>query len=70
MDIISYKLNNLDINSDKIEISGNLTADDIERYSSFSVSHLSSGSLTKHINAIDFSMRLARIKNAEDNKVE
>ena len=51
-----------------IERSGNLTADDIERYSSFSVSHISSGSLTKHINAIDFSMRLVRIKNGKNNE--
>ena len=51
----------------KIEISGNLTAKDIEKYSSFSVSHISSGSLTKHINAIDLSMRIVRMKNSKNN---
>ncbi|MAH73268.1 MAG: nicotinate-nucleotide diphosphorylase (carboxylating) [Cellvibrionales bacterium TMED49] len=62
------RVNSLVTDDIKIEISGNLTAEDIEKYSRFPISHLSSGSLTKHINAIDLSMRIVSVKNNKNNQ--
>lgn len=43
----------------RLEISGNVTSETIERLSSFRVDYISSGALTKHCHAIDLSMRIA-----------
>lgn len=43
----------------RLEISGNVTSETIERLSGFRVDYISSGALTKHCHAIDLSMRIA-----------
>ena len=53
------KLNKFDLTNCEIEVSGNITQDSLERYMGTSVDYISSGSLTKHIRAIDLSMRLS-----------
>lgn len=40
----------------KLEVSGNITMDTISQYASLGVDYVSVGALTKHIQAIDFSM--------------
>jgi len=52
------ELENVDLGETKIEVSGNITEDSIAQYLQSSVNFISSGSLTKHIGAIDLSMRL------------
>ncbi len=42
----------------KLEVSGNITLENIRELASTGVDYISSGSLTKHIKAIDLSMRL------------
>ena len=54
------RLTSIDLGHTKIEVSGNITDDSIKQYLSSSVSYISSGSLTKHIQAIDLSMRLKK----------
>ncbi len=54
------RLASIDLGHTKIEVSGNITDDSIKQYLSSSVSYISSGSLTKHIQAIDLSMRLKK----------
>jgi len=49
----------LDLHNTKIEVSGNINRDSIGHYLDTSIDFISSGSLTKHIRAIDLSMRLA-----------
>ena len=44
-----------------LEVSGNVTLDNVASYAELGVDRISSGSLTKHIRAIDFSMRMKRI---------
>ncbi len=51
-------VNELPIGTTRLEISGNLTEDDIHRLKDCGVHYLSSGSLTKHVEAIDLSMRI------------
>ena len=62
-------LDNFDISSAKkaleisrsrveIEVSGNLTLDNVEAFSNIGVGYLSIGGLTKNIKAIDLSMKL------------
>lgn len=41
-----------------LEVSGNVSLDNIRSYAELGVDRISSGSLTKHIRAIDFSMRV------------
>lgn len=48
----------IDFGETKIEVSGNITAETVQQYISSKVDYISSGSLTKHIRAIDLSMRL------------
>lgn len=43
----------------RLEISGNVTSETIERLRGFRVDYISSGALTKHCHAIDLSMRIA-----------
>lgn len=52
------QLTTMDLGHTKIEVSGNITDDTVKQYLSSVVSYISSGSLTKHIKAIDLSMRL------------
>lgn len=42
----------------RLEISGNVTSETIERLRGFRVDYISSGALTKHCHAIDLSMRI------------
>lgn len=41
-----------------VEISGNITAEEIKKLANLRISAISSGSLTKHVRAIDLSMRI------------
>lgn len=43
--------------SAKLEVSGNVTADQLAHYASMQVDFISSGALTKHVQALDLSMR-------------
>lgn len=52
------QLSILDFGDTKIEVSGNITEETVQQYISSSVNYISSGSLTKHIRAVDLSMRL------------
>jgi nicotinate-nucleotide pyrophosphorylase (carboxylating) len=52
------KLRNIDFGDTKIEVSGNIDGDSLQQYLDSAVNYISSGSLTKHIRAIDLSMRL------------
>jgi len=45
-------------NGIKIEISGNVTLENIAEYADLGVDYISVGAITKHINAIDLSMRV------------
>ena len=49
----------LDLGETKIEISGNITDHSLAQYLDTPIDFISSGSLTKHIQAIDLSMRLS-----------
>ena len=42
----------------KIEVSGNITNETVQHYINSAVNYISSGSLTKHVQAVDLSMRL------------
>lgn len=44
-----------------LEVSGNVTLDNVRGYAELGVDRISSGSLTKHLRAIDFSMRMSAI---------
>jgi nicotinate-nucleotide pyrophosphorylase (carboxylating) len=48
----------IDFGDTRIEVSGNITAETVQQYISSAVNYISSGSLTKHIRAVDLSMRL------------
>ncbi|WP_100643106.1 carboxylating nicotinate-nucleotide diphosphorylase [Alteromonas facilis] len=43
----------------KLEVSGNITDEDLQLLSATGVDYISSGALTKHVNAIDLSLRLS-----------
>jgi len=51
-------LSSLDLGETKIEVSGDITEEKIRAYSHRAVDFISSGSITKHIRAVDLSMRL------------
>ena len=51
-------LKEVDFGETKIEVSGNITEETVQQYISSAVNYISSGSLTKHIRAVDLSMRL------------
>jgi nicotinate-nucleotide pyrophosphorylase (carboxylating) len=51
-------LRDIDFGKTKVEVSGNIDAGTVGQYLSSAVNYISSGSLTKHIQAIDLSMRL------------
>ena len=48
----------LDKKNTKYELSGNLSDEDIRKYSSYNIDYMSFGALTKHVQAVDLSMRL------------
>jgi len=48
----------IDFGDTRIEVSGNITEETMRQYISSAVNYISSGSLTKHIRAVDLSMRL------------
>ena len=52
------ELSSLDLGDTKIEVSGDITEEKIKAYSHAAVDFISSGSITKHIRAVDLSMRL------------
>ncbi len=52
------ELSSLDLGDTKIEVSGDITEEKIKAYSHGAVDFISSGSITKHIRAVDLSMRL------------
>ncbi|PAJ76067.1 nicotinate-nucleotide diphosphorylase (carboxylating) [Pseudoalteromonas sp. NBT06-2] len=43
----------------KLEVSGNMTIETLKQYSQAGVDFISSGALTKHVNAVDLSMRFS-----------
>ena len=51
-------LKDMDFGETKVEVSGNITEETVQQYISSAVNYISSGSLTKHIRAVDLSMRL------------
>ena len=51
-------LKHLNVGETKIEVSGNITHESVKQYISSAVNYISSGSLTKHVQAVDLSMRL------------
>ena len=51
-------LKHLNVGETKIEVSGNITHETVQHYISSAVNYISSGSLTKHVQAVDLSMRL------------
>lgn len=52
------RLNQLNLGTTKVEVSGDITHEKLARYLHSAVSYISSGSLTKHVQAVDLSMRL------------
>ena len=42
----------------ELEVSGNIAADNIEQYQDLDIDFVSTGALTKHCQAVDFSMRI------------
>ena len=53
-------LKHLNVGETKIEVSGNITNETVQHYISSAVNYISSGSLTKHVQAVDLSMRLIK----------
>jgi nicotinate-nucleotide pyrophosphorylase (carboxylating) len=53
------EISKIDLGNTKIEVSGNITDHTIAQYLDTPVDFISSGSLTKHVQAIDLSMRLS-----------
>ena len=51
-------LKHLNFGETKIEVSGNVTNETVQHYINSAVNYISSGSLTKHVQAVDLSMRL------------
>ena len=52
------RLNQLNLGTTKVEVSGDITHEKLDSYLHSAVSYISSGSLTKHVQAVDLSMRL------------
>lgn len=53
------EIETIDLGATKIEVSGNVTEHSLSQYLDTPIDFISSGSLTKHIQAIDLSMRLS-----------
>lgn len=52
------EIKSIDLGDTKIEVSGNVTEHSLSQYLDTPIDFISSGSLTKHVQAIDLSMRL------------
>jgi nicotinate-nucleotide pyrophosphorylase (carboxylating) len=52
------RLNQLNLGTTKVEVSGDITHEKLASYLHSAVSYISSGSLTKHVQSVDLSMRL------------
>jgi nicotinate-nucleotide pyrophosphorylase (carboxylating) len=52
-------IKDIDLGDTKIEVSGNVTEHRLSQYLDTPIDFISSGSLTKHVKAIDLSMRLS-----------
>lgn len=52
------RLNQLNLGTTRVEVSGDITHEKLDSYLHSAVSYISSGSLTKHVQAVDLSMRL------------
>ena len=50
-------LSSIDLGETKIEVSGDITEEKLRHYSHGAINFISSGSITKHVRAIDLSMR-------------
>ena len=50
-------LSSIDLGNTKIEVSGDITEDKLRGYNHGAINFISSGSITKHIRAVDLSMR-------------
>ena len=50
-------LSSIDLGSTKIEVSGDITEENLRIYNHGAINFISSGSLTKHLRAVDLSMR-------------
>ena len=44
-----------------LEVSGNVSLDNVRSYADLGVDRISSGSLTKHVRAVDYSMRMSKV---------
>ena len=53
------EIKSIDLGDTKIEVSGNITEHSLSQYLDTPIDFISSGSLTKHVQAIDLSMRLS-----------
>jgi nicotinate-nucleotide pyrophosphorylase (carboxylating) len=53
------EIKTIDLGNTKIEVSGNVTKHSLAQYLDTPIDFISSGSLTKHVQAIDLSMRLS-----------
>jgi nicotinate-nucleotide pyrophosphorylase (carboxylating) len=53
------QIETFDLGNTKIEVSGNITEHSLSQYFDTPIDFISSGSLTKHVHAIDLSMRLS-----------
>ena len=53
------EIKTIDLGNTKIEVSGNVTDHSLSQYLDTPIDFISSGSLTKHVQAIDLSMRLS-----------
>jgi nicotinate-nucleotide pyrophosphorylase (carboxylating) len=53
------QIETIDLGNTKIEVSGNVTEHSLAQYLDTPIDFISSGSLTKHVQAIDLSMRLS-----------
>jgi len=51
-------LSTIELGDTKIEVSGDITEEKLRAYSHAAINFISSGSLTKHIRAVDLSMRM------------
>jgi len=50
-------LSSIDLGETKIEVSGDITEEKLRAYNHGAINFISSGSLTKHLRAVDLSMR-------------
>ena len=51
-------IQHLDKGNSRYELSGNITLKDLDRLQGYNIDYISFGALTKHVQAIDLSMRI------------